>query len=78
MQGRIFSLTSTISMLLIPLGTIVFGFLFDHLSALPIFAITGILLIIFTTSVVLTLSRQKLLNQPKNSSQPQLPQGISD
>ena len=78
MQGRIFSLTSTISMLLMPLGTIVFGFLFDHLSALPIFAITGILLIIFTTSVVLTLSRQKLLNQPKNSSQPQLPQGISD
>ncbi|WP_412989299.1 MFS transporter [Pediococcus siamensis] len=66
MQGRIFSLQSTISMLLMPLGTLVFGYLFDQLSALTIFAVTGCLLIAWIFIIILILTKQKLLEKPEN------------
>ncbi|GEN95801.1 MFS transporter [Pediococcus ethanolidurans] len=70
MQGRIFSLEGTISMLLMPVGTIVFGFLFDHVTALSIFAITGLLLLLFTTATITVIHMQKLLDAPKDIVNP--------
>ncbi|AMV63011.1 permease of the major facilitator superfamily [Pediococcus damnosus] len=67
MQGRIFSLDSTISMLLMPVGTLIFGFLFDHVAALPVFLLTGIALLVFTISILTLMRKQKLLDLPENT-----------
>ena len=66
MQGRIFSLDGTISMLLMPIGTLIFGALFDHVVAFPIFIITGVILLALTILILATLTKQKLLKLPEN------------
>ena len=57
MQGRVFSLFSTMATLLMPLGTLLYGVLFDHLAAPAIYVVTGLLLIAFTVAVLLGLRR---------------------
>ncbi|WP_158661743.1 MFS transporter [Enterococcus timonensis] len=61
MQGRIFSLVGTISMILMPLGTLVFGFLFDHFATSPIFINSGLVLLVFSNLFLIILQRKKLL-----------------
>lgn len=61
MQGRYFALDDTLSTILMPLGTLVYGVLFDHFAALPIFAVTGGLLLIMTIGTVTLISRRHLL-----------------
>lgn len=61
MQGRVFSLDSTISTILAPVGTVIYGILFDHFASLPIFAISGIILLGMTLSVMLYIMRSTLL-----------------
>ncbi len=45
-QGRIFTIQSSLSMLMMPVGTIMYGYLFDHFNAGPIFLASGITVII--------------------------------
>ncbi|GEL14977.1 MFS transporter [Pediococcus cellicola] len=45
-QGRIFTIQSSLSMLMMPVGTIIYGYLFDHFNAGPIFLASGITVII--------------------------------
>lgn len=45
-QGRIFTIQSSLSMLMMPVGTIIYGYLFDHFNAGPIFLTSGITVII--------------------------------
>lgn len=57
LQGRVFSLFSTMATLLMPLGTLLYGVLFDHLAAPAIYGVTGLLLIAFTVAVLVGLRR---------------------
>ncbi len=66
MQGRIFSLNATMSVILMPLGTLFFGLLFDHTAALPIFAVTGLILVALTVAMLLFIRKMKLLERPEN------------
>lgn len=70
MQGRVFSLNSTICMLLMPVGTLVFGYLFDRVQALPIFIITGMALLLFTSFILMFLNKQKLLDNSEKAIHP--------
>ncbi|WP_367369292.1 MFS transporter [Pediococcus ethanolidurans] len=45
-QGRIFTIQSSLSMLMLPVGTIMYGYLFDHFNAGTIFLTSGIIVII--------------------------------
>ena len=66
LQGRVFSLDGTISQMLAPLGTLMFGVLFDHLAAPLLFGVTGIVLIIFTLIVTGLIRRSHLYDKPEN------------
>lgn len=46
-QGRVFTIQSSLSMLMMPVGTIMYGYLFDHFNAGIIFLVSGIIVIIF-------------------------------
>ena len=69
MQGRVFSLSSTIGMMMMPLGTILYGAMFDHMTAFPIFVITGVVLLSQTLIIRLIIARQHLLELPENQVQ---------
>lgn len=60
-QGRVFSLDTTISIVLTPLGTILYGVLFDHIAVMPIFATSGSLLLVLTAGIMLYLHRADLV-----------------
>lgn len=45
-QGRIFTIQSSLSMLMLPVVTIMYGYLFDHFNAGTIFLTSGIIVII--------------------------------
>ncbi|GEN95791.1 MFS transporter [Pediococcus ethanolidurans] len=45
-QGRIFTIQSSLSMLMMPVGTIMYGYLFDHFNAGAIFLTSGVIVII--------------------------------
>ena len=47
-KGRVFSILETISMSLMPLATIIYGFLFDVLPAELLFIVSGLCLIVAT------------------------------
>lgn len=69
MQGRMFSLSGTLSMMM-PLGTLIYGVVFDHTRAFPVFVVSGVLLLILTIGIVLTISRKHLLELPENQIHP--------
>lgn len=70
MQGRMFSLSGTLSMMMMPLGTLIYGSVFDHTRAFPVFVVSGVLLLILTIGMVLTISRKHLLELPENQIHP--------
>lgn len=70
MQGRMFSLSGTLSMMMMPLGTLIYGAVFDHTRAFPVFVVSGVLLLILTIGIVLTISRKHLLELPENQIHP--------
>lgn len=70
MQGRMFSLSGTLSMMMMPLGTLIYGSVFDHTRAFPVFVVSGVLLLILTIGIVLTISRKHLLELPENQIHP--------
>ncbi|WP_203624538.1 MFS transporter [Lacticaseibacillus sp. 866-1] len=74
LQGRVFSLDLTISTLLAPIGTLVFGALFDHFAAPLLFGIAGSGLLLLTLVVTTVISRQHLLDRPEN----QVPEDTHD
>ncbi|WP_338396380.1 MFS transporter, partial [Oenococcus oeni] len=45
MQGRVFSMDETVSSILMPAGTIVFGILFDQLNTFVVFAFGGLVML---------------------------------
>ncbi|GEK06350.1 MFS transporter [Schleiferilactobacillus harbinensis] len=61
MQGRVFMLTGTISSLLMPLGTLVFGFLFDRMAAWIILLGVGLLTLLMSFVTVVYVQRTALL-----------------
>jgi hypothetical protein len=61
MQGRVFMLTGTISSLLMPLGTLVFGFLFDRMAAWIILLGVGLLTLLMSFITVVYVQRTALL-----------------
>ncbi len=61
MQGRVFSLDETISTVLMPVGTLFYGALFDHYGAVPIFAITGVLMLGMVVGFMVLITRKRLL-----------------
>ena len=73
-KGRAFSVLETISMGLMPVGTILFGLLYDLFPAQWILAVSSLLLIIFVLSTARTsiiymahpeLAQKRLKNKPK-------------
>ena len=58
-QGRIFSILDVVVQISIPLGTLVYGILFDHFSFTPTFFISGVLIIIFVMMIQKTILREK-------------------
>ncbi|WP_263853616.1 MFS transporter [Lapidilactobacillus bayanensis] len=61
MQGRFFSLSSTMSMILMPLGTLLYGALFDHFDARPLFIITGVIVVILSVGLLTVVTKRQLL-----------------
>lgn len=73
-KGRAFSVLETISMGLMPVGTILFGLLYDLFPAQWILAVSSLLLIIFVLSTARTsiiymahpeLAQKRLKNKPE-------------
>lgn len=62
-QGRIFSLSMTLSMILMPMGTLFYGMLFDLLSPILIFIVSGIIIFIVTLSFYTFVKRKNLLKK---------------
>ncbi|MFT8411789.1 MAG: hypothetical protein ABF743_06510 [Schleiferilactobacillus perolens] len=65
MQGRVFMLSGTVSSLLMPLGTLVFGALFDRLAAWLILLIAGAgTLVLVLTAMIYAQKTQLLIEYP--------------
>ncbi|WP_225046531.1 MFS transporter [Lacticaseibacillus kribbianus] len=62
MQGRVFSLQSAVSTMLMPLGTLLYGVMFDHLSGLWIFTVTGILVAGLVLAAMATIRGRRMLD----------------
>ena len=62
-QGRVFSIMSTLSMLLMPIGTLFYGVLFDHLNGAVIFAVTGLILLLIVSTALVAVAKLKLIEQ---------------
>lgn len=58
-QGRIFSILDIVVQISIPLGTVLYGILFDYFSFVPTFLISGVLVIIFVMMIAKTILRDK-------------------
>jgi len=56
-KGRVFSIVETMAMALMPLGTVIYGFLYDLLPAEGILIVSSLLLIV----VVLILARPSVV-----------------
>ncbi|WP_179396157.1 MFS transporter [Lacticaseibacillus absianus] len=68
-QGRVFSLSGTVATLLMPLGTLLYGVLFDRVAALPILGVTALTMITLTTCSMVYMHRHHLLTPaPAKSS----------
>lgn len=65
-QGRIFSLSMTLSMILMPMGTLFYGMLFDLLSPILIFIVSGIIIFIVTLSFYTFVKRKNLLKKEES------------
>ncbi|WP_461225427.1 MFS transporter [Lacticaseibacillus suihuaensis] len=61
MQGRVFSLQSALSMMLMPLGTLLYGVLFDHVAAFWLMAGTGVILIGLVLAAMAAMRKFHLL-----------------
>ncbi len=57
MQGRIFTLDEAMSTLLMPLGTILFGFLFDRFDVSLVFVLGGLPMLILSVFVLIVLKK---------------------
>jgi DHA3 family macrolide efflux protein-like MFS transporter len=64
-QGRVFTIQSSLSMLMMPVGTIMYGYLFDHFNAGIIFLVSGIIVIIFI-SVFMQIKVTKPIGYARN------------
>ncbi|MDN3985671.1 MFS transporter [Lactiplantibacillus plantarum] len=58
-QGRVFSIQSTITSLLIPIGTVIYGVLFDRISGTWIFLGSGIILALISLVAVIRILKNK-------------------
>ncbi|WP_262315076.1 MFS transporter [Lacticaseibacillus parakribbianus] len=61
MQGRVFSLQSALSMMLMPLGTLLYGVLFDHVAAFWLMTGTGVILIALVLAAMAAMRKFHLL-----------------
>ncbi|MDN6968377.1 MFS transporter [Oenococcus sp. UCMA 17063] len=59
MQGRVFSMDETVSSILMPAGTIVFGILFDQFNTFVVFAFGGLVMLVLSCWVLIIVSRRK-------------------
>lgn len=58
-QGRVFSIQATITSLLIPIGTVIYGVLFDLISGTWIFLGSGITLALISLVAVIRILKSK-------------------
>lgn len=61
MQGRVFMINGTLATLLMPFGTLVFGYLFDHTAAWLLFLAAGAGTFLLALGVLLYLTRSSVL-----------------
>lgn len=60
-QGRIFAILDVLVQVSMPLGLLIFGFLFEYFSVLTVFFLSGLLIFGFVAYVTLLLKREHLL-----------------
>lgn len=64
MQGRVFNIDETLSTVLMPLGTMFFGVLFDHYNTVIIFFAAGAaMLLLAIVTIWIILKKDYLKNQ---------------
>lgn len=68
-QGRIFSILDIVVQISIPLGTVVYGILFDYFSFVSTFLISGVLIIIFVIMIQKTILRDEQLKWEDEGSE---------
>ncbi|BCP57734.1 hypothetical protein SUT007_11920 [Streptococcus parasuis] len=68
-QGRIFSILDVVVQISIPLGTVVYGILFDYFSFVSTFLISGVLIIIFVIMIQKTILRDEQLKGEDEGSE---------
>ncbi|WP_373300997.1 MFS transporter [Lacticaseibacillus suibinensis] len=62
MQGRVFAVDGMLSTILMPIGTLVFGWLLDGLPIVAVFGVTGAVLLAVVLMELVVITRRGLLN----------------
>lgn len=57
-QGRIFAILDVLVQISMPVGVLIFGFLFEYFSVLPVFIVSGLLMIVFVAYLRHLLNHQ--------------------